>query len=138
MIELILGLLMTFQTAGPPSSVKTIANDQMSNVEEARQMVARNQTEWAALWREHAGTKPAPKVDFETATVVAVFLGSRMSGGFSAEITGTHMQGAALVVDWAERRPGRDMVAAQVITSPAAIAAIPKFTGEIRFEKAKP
>lgn len=101
-------------------------------------MVARTQTEWAALWRAHAGDTPAPKVDFETTTVVAVFLGSRMSAGFSAEITGTHRQGAALVVEWAERRPGRDQVAAQVITTPVAIAAIPRFAGEIRFEKAKP
>ncbi|MEO8680189.1 MAG: protease complex subunit PrcB family protein [Vicinamibacterales bacterium] len=136
MMELILGALMMLQTGSP--GVKTIVNSSMSSIEEPRQMVARNQTEWAALWRAHAGDKPAPKVDFDTTTVVAVFLGNRMSAGFSAEITGTHPQGAALVVEWAERRPDRDMVTAQVITTPAAIAAIPKFAGEIRFEKAKP
>jgi len=135
MIELLLGVLMMLQ-AGQPT-VKTIANDAMSQVEEARQMVARNDAEWAALWRAHAGEAPAPKVNFETTTVVAVFLGTRMSGGFAVEITGTHPQGGALVVEWAERRPGRDQVAAQVITTPAAIAAIPKFAGEIRFEKAR-
>ncbi len=136
MIELILGALMSLQTGQP--TVKTIANDAMSHVEESRQMVARTQAEWVALWRAHAGDTPAPKINFETTTVVAVFLGTRMSAGFGAEITGTHPQGAALVVEWAERRPGRDEVAAQVITTPAAIAAIPRFAGEIRFEKAKP
>lgn len=136
MIELFLGILIALQMG--QHAVKTIANDSMSNVEESRQMVARNQTEWAALWRTHAGDKPAPKVDFEAVTVVAVFLGTRMSGGFGVEITGTHPQGTALVVEWAERRPSRDQVSAQVITTPAAIAAIPKFAGEIRFEKAKP
>lgn len=136
MIELVLGVLMSFQTGQP--TVKTIANDAMSRVEESRQMVAHTQAEWVALWRAHAGDTPAPNINFETTTVVAVFLGTRMSAGFGAEITGTHPQGAALVVDWAERRPGRDEVAAQVITTPAAIAAIPKFAGEIRFEKAKP
>jgi PrcB C-terminal len=136
MIEWLFGVLMMLQ-AGQPA-VKTIANDTMSHVEEPRQMVARNDAEWAALWRAHAGETTAPKINFETTTVVAVFLGTRMSGGFGVEITGTHPQGAALVVEWAERRPGRDQVAAQVITTPAAIAAIPKFAGEIRFEKAKP
>jgi hypothetical protein len=135
-IDLLLGVLMMLQAGQVP--VKTIANDTMSRVEEARTMVARNDTEWTSLWRAHAGEKPAPKVNFETSTVVAVFLGTRMSAGFGVEITGTHPQGTALIVEWAERRPGRDQVAAQVITTPAAIAAIPKFAGEIRFEKAKP
>lgn len=136
MIELLLGVLMLSQTGQP--AVKTIVNDAMSRVEEPRTMVARNDAEWASLWRAHAGDAAAPKVNFETTTVVAVFLGSRMSAGFAVEITGTHPQGAALVVEWAERRPSRDQVSAQVITTPAAIAAIPKFAGEIRFEKAKP
>ena len=136
MIELILGVLMALQTGQP--AVKVIAKDAMSHVDDARQVVARNQAEWASLWRAHAGDTPAPKVDFETTTVVAVFLGSRMSGGHSVEITGTHPKGTALVVEWAERRPAADQVAAQVITTPAVIAAIPRFAGEIRFEKATP
>ena len=40
--------------------------------------------------------------------------------------------------EWAERRPGRGDIAAQVMTSPAQIVAIPKFAGEIRFEKVDP
>ncbi len=130
----ILSLLFAMQTGAP--AIKTIAHDAMSREDEPRQMVARTEADWASLWKAHAGDKPAPKVDFATTTVVAVFLGSRMSAGFDVQITGTHKQGTALVVDWSETRPGRDEVAAQVITSPAHIAAIPRFEGEIRFEKA--
>ena len=115
--------------------MQTIAVDTMSNIDQPRQAVARTPAEWAALWRQHAGDKPAPKVDLGSSTVVAVFLGSRMSAGYLVEIVGTRRQGDALIVEWAERSPGRGDITAQVITSPAQIVAVPKFAGEIRFEK---
>lgn len=133
MLALILSLFMSTQAT--PPAVTTIANVQMSNVERPQQSVARTQAEWAALWKLHAGDKPLPKVDFDKSTVVAVFLGTRMTAGFSVAIVGTHADGDALVVEFEEKRPGRDSITAQVITTPAAIAAIPKFAGEIRFEK---
>jgi hypothetical protein len=134
MIGFLFGFLMSLQSSQP--AVTTIASDGMSNVGKATQMVARNETEWAALWKAHAGeARPAPKVDFDTSMVVAVFLGSRPSAGFSVRITGTRPQEQALVVEFEEKRPGRGDITAQVLTSPAAIASIPKFAGEIRFEK---
>lgn len=119
-----------------PSPIVTIARDTMSQVESPRQLVARTQAEWVALWRDHAGGTPPPVVDLSARTVVAVFLGSRSTGGYAVEITGTRQQGPALVVQWRERRPAPDQVSAQVITSPAHIVSIPHFAGEIRFEKA--
>jgi hypothetical protein len=107
----------------------------MSQVDSPKQVVARTPAEWTALWREHAGAKAVPQVDFGSRTVVAVFLGTRSSAGYFVEITGTRNDKGALVVEWRERRPERDQVSAQVITSPAHIATIPKFAGEIRFEK---
>jgi VWFA-related protein len=124
--------------APPPqgaTAMQVISRESMSGVDTARQAVARTPAEWAALWREHAGDKPAPAVDFGTRTVVAVFLGTRMTAGFQVEVIGTRPEGNALVVDWTERRPAGDMVTAQVLTSPAVIVAIPKFAGEIRFTK---
>lgn len=119
-----------------PAAVDTIARDSMSGVGVARQAVARTHDEWSALWRQHAGGKPLPKVDFSTRTVVAVFLGSRPSAGYGVEITRTRLDGKTLIVEWREIAPGRDSLVAQVITSPAVLAAIPRFDGEIRFEKA--
>ena len=115
--------------------MQIIATDMMSNVDQPRQVVARTPAEWAALWRQHAGDKPAPKVDLGSSTVVAVFLGSRMSAGYAVEIAGTRRESNALIVQWAERSPDRGDITAQVITSPAQIVAVPKFAGEIRFEK---
>jgi hypothetical protein len=132
LLALILAIAM--QPAAP-SQVQVISRESMSGVDEAKQAVARSAAEWAALWRQHAGTKALPPVDFGSRTVVAVFLGTRSSAGFSAEITGTRQSGGKLIVEWQERAPGRDQVSAQVLTSPAVIASIPKFTGEVVFEK---
>jgi hypothetical protein len=107
----------------------------MSGVESPRQLVARTAAEWAALWRDHGGTGPPPSVDLSTRTVVAVFLGSRPSGGYSVQIVGTRQQGATTIVEWQEARPDPRDITAQVMTSPAHIASIPRVTGEIRFEK---
>jgi hypothetical protein len=50
-------------------------------------------------------------------------------------ITGVRREGDALVVTWAERRPAPDQIAAQVMTAPAQIVAVPRFDGPVRFEK---
>ena len=126
-------LAIAMQAAPPPVTVVTTA--EMSMVDSAKQAVARNDAEWAALWRQHNWDAPPPKVDFKSRTIVAVFLGSRPSAGFAVEIIGTRESNGTLIVQWQERRPSRDEVTAQVITSPAVIASIPRFAGEIKFEK---
>ena len=127
------GLVLMLAMQAP--SIQTIVTDMMSQVESPKQVVAHTSAEWTKLWRDHAGETAVPKVDFASRTVVAVFLGTRSSAGYLVEITGTRPDKGALVVEWRERRPERDQVSAQVITSPAHIATIPKFAGEIRFEK---
>jgi len=132
---MLLGLILVLAVqTGSPKPVETIVTGMMSQVEDAKQSVARTPAEWAALWRLHS-SGAAPKVDFATRTVVAVFLGTRPSAGYAVEITGTRQQQGALIVEWRERRPETGIVSAQIITSPAHIATIPKFAGEIRFEK---
>ena len=128
-----LGLVLVL--AMQPRSIETIVTDMMSQVESPKQAVARTEAEWATLWHEHAGGTAMPKVDFGSRTVVAVFLGTRNSAGYFVEITGTRLDKSALIVEWRERRPERGQISAQVITSPAHIATIAKFPGEIRFEK---
>jgi hypothetical protein len=120
------------------SPVQTVAREMMSPVDEAKQVVARTPAEWTALWSQHGGETPAPKVDLGSRTVVAVFLGSRPSAGYAVEITGTREQGGILTVEWRESRPPRGQITAQMMTSPAHIATIPKFAGEITFHKVEP
>ena len=133
---MLLGLVLAFAMQNAPAKpVETIVTDTMSQVESPMQAAARTPAEWAALWRKHAGDTALPKVDFASRTVVAVFMGTKMSGGYGVEITGTRQEKGATIVEYRERRPERGQVSAQVITSPAHIAVIPKVTGELRFEK---
>lgn len=122
---------------GGPATFETVivARDGMSRIDSPMQAVARTPAEWAALWRQHAGESTAPKVDLATRTIVAVFLGSRPSAGFAADIVGTREAGGVLTVEWRERRPDPRDITAQVLTSPMVIASIPMFAGEIRFQK---
>jgi hypothetical protein len=131
-------MLLILTLALQANIVTTIVRSDSSLLEEPRQAVARTETEWAQLWRQHAGAAPLPPVDFTSRTVVAVFLGTRPTAGFGVEITGTRQDGATLVVQWRERRPGPDRMTAQVLTTPAHLASIPAASGEIRFEKIEP
>jgi hypothetical protein len=118
------------------SGIEQIVSDNHSMVEELRTAVAWKPGEWALLWRSHAGLlKPAPAVDLTKRTVVAVFLGSRPTAGYTVEIVGTRQEGKTLIVEWREGRPKERMLLAQVLTSPAVIVSIPKFDGDIGFKK---
>ncbi|MEO7158203.1 MAG: protease complex subunit PrcB family protein [Vicinamibacterales bacterium] len=128
------GLLFVMAMQSAPVA-ETVLRDMISNVEAPTQASAQTDAEWAALWKLHAGDKALPKVDLKTRTVVAVFLGTRTSAGYSVEITAARPSDGALIVEWEERRPAPGTVSAQIITSPALIATIPKFSGDIRFQK---
>ena len=132
-------LLMVTMQAAAPNSMTIIAKDLMSQVDTARTAVAQTPSEWTAVWRQPSGDTTAPAVDLNTRTVVAVFLGSRPSAGYAVDIIGTaETVDHALIVNYQERRPARGDITAQVLTSPAVLASIPKFTGAIRFENVEP
>jgi hypothetical protein len=115
--------------------MQTINADMMSGVDRAEQVVARTAQEWQALWQRHAPGRQAPAIDFARNMVVAVFLGSRPSGGYQVQITGVRTVGPTLVVQWSEARPAPGQVAAQVMTAPAHIVTVPRHAGEVRFDK---
>ncbi len=133
MNALLLAIVIT-AAAYQPGGVETIAKASMSNIDDARQAVVSTEAEWATLWRQHDFDKPAPKVDFTRRTVVAIFLGSRPTAGFDVEIVGTKQEGDTVFVEWAEVRPQERALLAQVLTSPAVIASIPK-AGKVAFRK---
>ena len=132
MLPLILAIAMQ---AAPAPSVQVLSREMMSQIDDPKQAVARSAAEFAALWKQHGGSAPMPRVDFDSRMVVAVFLGTRSSAGYGAEIVRTRQGEGKLIVEWQERKPARDQVSAQIITSPAIIASIPKFAGEVIFEQ---
>jgi hypothetical protein len=125
-----------WMTAQPAMTFSTIARGDQSQIEEAREAVARTPAEWAALWQGHRTGKP-PDVDFRSSMVVAVFLGTRPTAGYAVEITGIEKKDADVVVTYRERRPGPDDLVAQVLTAPFHIVRTDQHGGTVRFERAK-
>jgi hypothetical protein len=122
-----------------PDSVpfKSLESGVQSDVERPREAVARTAAEWKALCADHAGGRPCPQVDLTRSTVIAVFLGTRPSAGFSVVITRIDRDGDGLVVSYRERKPGPDEMSAQMITMPYQLVTVDRFTGPIRFVKAR-
>ena len=116
-------------------SMRVIDRGAQSGIDDARQVVARTAAEWTSLWRQHAPDRPAPAVDFAREMVAGVFFGSQNTGGYAIEIVGAAPKGGNLVVQYRETRPGPDAIAAQVITSPFHLAALPRADGDVKFER---
>lgn len=124
-------VLLALQGASP---LRVLEKGDQSNVDEARQVAVRTAAEWKTLWRQHSPDRDQPRVDFGRDMVVGVFLGSRTTAGFSVEIVSALVEQGVLVVRFRETRPQSDRIVAQVITSPYHLVAVPRHTGEVRFE----
>ena len=115
--------------------MRTIDKGTHSSVDDARTVTVRSADAWAKLWRAHAADKAPPAVDFSKEMVVGVFLGSRPTAGYTVEIIGAQAEPDALVVRYRVGSPDRDMMTAQVITTPYHLVAVPRRAGEVSFEK---
>jgi hypothetical protein len=116
------------------SPFRVLEKGDQSHVDDARRVAVRTAAEWDTLWRRHSPDRDQPRVDFERDMVLGVFLGSRATAGFSVEIVSTLIEQGILVVRFRETRPQGDRIAAQVITSPYHLVALPRHSGDVKFE----
>ena len=120
----------------PPATPRTIAKGDQSNIDETKQVLVRSDAEWTALWLQHAGDRPKPKIDFAKEMVVGVFMGSRPNAGYSTAVVSTTAAAGVLMVRYSETKPAPGAVTAQILTFPYHIVAIPKADAQdVRFEK---
>lgn len=118
------------------SGPRTIEKGDQSGIEDARQVLVRTDAEWAQLYRQHNVNKPAPTIDFSKEMIVAAFMGSRPTAGFSTAIVSATAANGALIVRYSESRPPAGTITAQVLTFPYHIAAVPKAdVKDVKFEK---
>jgi hypothetical protein len=130
--------LLQAAAAQPPTiPFATVARGHHSGLEDSREAVVRTESEWKALWKEHAAEQSAPAVDFAKSIVAGVFLGSRSTGGYAVEIIAVERQGADAIVRYRETKPDPNMIVTQVLTSPFHIVSFEKATGEVTFQKAR-
>lgn len=116
------------------SPLRVLDKGDQSNVDDGRQVAVRTTAEWNTLWRQHSPDRDQPRVDFGRDMVLGVFLGSRTTAGFSVEIVSARVEQGILVVRFRETRPQSDRILAQVITSPYHLVAVPRHTGDVKFE----
>jgi PrcB C-terminal len=120
------------QSAAAP---RTIEKGDQSNVDDARQVVVRTDAEWTKLWQQHSPDRKRPAVDFSKEMVVGVFMGSRSTSGYSVSIGSAASMDGHLVVRYQESTPPRGAMTAQVLSFPYHLVAVPKATGDVKFEK---
>ena len=130
---LVLGVLV--QSVLMPA--RSLDQGPQSSVSTARQVAVREAGEWTSIWRQHAPAREQPAVDFSREMVVGVFLGTRPTAGFAVQILGYRENGEDLVVQYRENAPSRDVITAQMLTSPYHLVVIPKRTGKVTFERVK-
>jgi hypothetical protein len=116
-------------------SFTSIDQRNQSQIDEPREAAVRSAAELAALWKEHEPNNSPPAVDFGKSMVIAVFLGTRRTAGYTAEITKIEKQDDGLLVTWREQRPGPDDLVAQVVTAPFHIVRTALHSGPVRFQR---
>ena len=116
-------------------SFTSLDRGNQSRIAEPREVVVRTAEELTALWKAHEPTNTPPAVDFGQSMVIAVFLGTRRTAGYTAEITAIDRQDEGLLVTWREQRPGPDDLVAQVVTAPFHIVRTEIHAGPVRFQK---
>jgi hypothetical protein len=108
-----------------------------SGVQDSREAVIRTPAAWRALWAEHVSTRtpppPAPSIDFSRLMVIAVFMGTRPTGGYRIEVRNVTMSHGELVVSVRRTEPPRGSIVAQVLTQPYHIIVLPRTNAPVRF-----
>jgi hypothetical protein len=120
------------------TNVKVIAKGAFSGIQEPKQIVVTNATQWAELWQKHSvkrEPKPqAPEIDFSKQTVLFVSLGEKRTGGYGVEIADVKKDNGKTEVTVKTKSPKPGGFQIQAITAPFVIVAIPKVEGEVQFK----
>ncbi|MHC4471697.1 MAG: hypothetical protein ACYS99_12115, partial [Planctomycetota bacterium] len=141
------GLVRQLPDPGPPPppppppppgelTFREIDTGDMSLITVAQNAVARSQAEWQTLWTLHKGcTKcPLPYVDFSKEIVVGIFLGTRGSSGFWAEVESAEAQGTGMKVSYVEKQYiGANCGTLPAVFYPYQIVAVTRVSGPVTF-----
>lgn len=125
--------LATAAMVAQTPSFTNVAKGDSSGQQLARQVTVRTAAEWKALWKDHAPTEKMPTVEFARDMVVGIFLGTKPSAGHEVEIVGVRPEGKELVVEYVQKQPAPGTMAAQILTEPFHLVAVPKHAGTVRF-----
>lgn len=100
----------------------SLAKGSYSGIDSAMTLVIDSDTRWMEIWNKiYAETQPRPElpeVDFSRETILAVFLGTRSTGGFSVEISRVVQRDGKIVAETERRSPRPEEPVTMALTSP--------------------
>lgn len=115
---------------------RTIALGYQTGITTGKMRLARNDKEWAELWREHTSTQlprpEAPRIDFAKEVVVCVLAGEKPTGGYGIEVVDADFNGQAVVLGTRETKPAEDAVVPMFLTRPYHMIATPKTNADFK------
>jgi hypothetical protein len=118
-----------------PVTFQNVGKGYRSGVHAPLQIAARSQSEWTALWRQHAwvdsSSQQPPVIDFEKEIVVGLFLGDKPTGGYDVQISRVERNNDALTIYYQEKSPLPGAMVTQTLTQPFHIVRI---IGEVNSE----
>ncbi|MDZ4772489.1 MAG: protease complex subunit PrcB family protein [Planctomycetota bacterium] len=123
-------------SAGADVAFRSLARGYQSGLSEPGVRVARNETEWHALWARHASLvmpRPdAPTVDFAHDMVIYVSIGTRPTYGYAVGIDRvTAVDAAHLRIEITEKKPASDAITSQIVTQPYHMIVTSNRTGDV-------
>ena len=96
--------------------------DQAVGFAAASYQLITSQTELVSLWQRAYGSRltvpPLPNLDFRRETVVAVFMGSRSTGGYGLDVKDVRDEEGELYIDLVVTEPAPGAITTQALTSP--------------------
>lgn len=122
--SLLLSVAASAQAVGPWSKLE----GQHSGISERRTVAVSDKASWEKVWSEHSAGAPAPAVNFNEESVVAVFLGETRAAGVKIEIVVQNdmIDANRLNVFYKEVRSAAKPFAAQVMNRPFAMVKVRK------------
>jgi len=102
-----------------------------SGVGELSGRVVRSAEEWTAFWQSLRSDAPPVSFDGKSVMAVALFTGTKRTGGFSVEITEVTESAEALAVEYKINVPSG--IVTQALTTPYVIQIVPFREGKVTF-----
>jgi hypothetical protein len=99
--------------------------NQAVGVDRPTYRLVRSTDELLTIWNQAYGASlnvpPLPRVDLSRETILAVFMGTRPTGGYAIDVRQATLEGGDLFIDLVLVEPAADAITTQALTSPWAI-----------------
>lgn len=126
--------LLSFPPANAvPMAMSDLERSQHSLVGQPMNVVVRDAAAFAALWAQHAGSVPAPRVDFGRFMVIGVFMGSRPNGCYTTAIDSVASAGGKITVAHTDTGPGPGVLCTLAMVTPAHLVMVERSDAPVEF-----